>query len=86
MFIFFIFRNFMIVSFIVKNYAIKTLNEIIKKSSLFYLKNCDFEFLKIVKRFSKINVNLTKFINFNIYFFEHFIINSFNIMNDFLKI
>jgi hypothetical protein len=85
-FIFLVFRNFMIASFIVKNSAIKALNEIIKKSSSFCAKDWNFEFLKIVRRFSKIDVDLTKFVNFDVCFFENLVVNSFDIMNDFLRI
>jgi small-conductance mechanosensitive channel len=49
-FIFLIFRSFMIASLIVKNWLIKTLKKIIKKSFSFCSKDFDFEFLKIVNR------------------------------------
>jgi hypothetical protein len=82
----FVFRSFMIASFIVKNSAIKTLNEVIKRSFSSCARNWDFESWKIVKRFSKIDVDLTKFVNFDVYFFEDLVVNSFDIMNDFLKV
>jgi hypothetical protein len=84
--IFLVSRSFMIASFIVKNSAIKTLNEVIKKSFSSCAKDWDFESLKIVKRFSKTDVDLTKFVNFDVYFFENLVINSFDIMNNFLKV
>jgi hypothetical protein len=76
----------MIASFIVKNSAIKALNKVIKKWFSSCAKDWNFESWKIVRRFSKTDVDFTKLVNFDVCFFENFVVNSFDIMNDFLKV
>ncbi len=85
-FIFLVFRSFMTASFIVKNSVAKTLNEVIRTSCSFCASDWDFESLKIVRRFSKTDVDLTKLVDFDVCFFEDLAVNSSDIVNDFLKV